>query len=65
MTFPEEIRTARKSLGLTQRGFAAAFGLANKTVQNWESGRCMPTGLALSGLRDKLAKMLAMNGKDG
>jgi putative transcriptional regulator len=36
-----------RSIGATQRSFAAAIGVPVKTVSNWEQGRRKPTGPAL------------------
>jgi DNA-binding transcriptional regulator YiaG len=43
----KRIRLASKSIGATQRSFAAAIGVPVKTVSNWEQGRRKPTGPAL------------------
>lgn len=40
---PDDIRTARKALGLSQRAFAYAFGISRRTVENWESEQSQPT----------------------
>jgi putative transcriptional regulator len=36
----------RKTLGMSQRGFAKLVGVSVKTLQNWEQGRRQPTGPA-------------------
>lgn len=42
-TEPDEIKAARKALGLTQEGLARALGLqganSKDTVRSWEDGR--------------------------
>jgi putative transcriptional regulator len=43
---PEEIRKARKSLGLSQDEFANAFGVSVSTLRKWEQGQRAPTGAA-------------------
>ena len=36
---PSELKSARKSLGLSAEGFAQAFGVASgRTVRGWEAG---------------------------
>lgn len=43
---PEEInvRRIRKKLDMTQRDFAAYFGVNLRTIQDWEQGRRIPSG---------------------
>jgi len=41
-----DVRSIRRSLGLSQPQFAARFGLAPATVRNWEQGRTQPDGPA-------------------
>ncbi|MFN3229322.1 MAG: helix-turn-helix domain-containing protein [Asticcacaulis sp.] len=36
---PDDIRAARKALGLSQRAFADALGVQSATVENWEYGK--------------------------
>lgn len=36
------VRVVRRRLGLTQAGFAAAFGLPLGTLRDWEQGRKQP-----------------------
>jgi putative transcriptional regulator len=45
---PEEIDTARirKGINMSQRQFAAYFGVSIRTVQEWEQGRVVPSGAA-------------------
>jgi len=39
---PEEIKTTRKQLGLTQRELASALGVAYATVNRWENSQTRP-----------------------
>lgn len=41
---PEEIRTIRSRLKLTQKEFAERFGFDLTTVRNWEQDRAQPEG---------------------
>lgn len=53
---PEDLRAARKQLGLTQAGLAAALGVTTTAVAYWERGeRPMPPwmDLAIDGLRSR------------
>ena len=43
---PSDIRSIRKSTGLTQVLFAKYMGVSVKTVEAWESGRNHPEGAA-------------------
>ena len=40
--FGEKIRSARKTLGLTQRQLAEKIGVTNTTISNWEKGISRP-----------------------
>ena len=42
----EEIKSIRRSTGLTQSVFAQYMGVSIKTVEAWESGRNHPSGTA-------------------
>lgn len=33
---PDDIKTARNQLGLSQRGFADALSISRRTVEEWE-----------------------------
>lgn len=44
---PEEIKAIRDGLGLSQAEFAELLGVSKRTLQEWEQGRCKPTGAAL------------------
>ena len=46
-----DTKSARQRLGVSQRKFAALFGISVKTLQNWEQGRSRPTGAAVLLLR--------------
>jgi putative transcriptional regulator len=41
-----EVAPIRKQLGLSQSGFANAFGLNVSTLRDWEQGRRQPDGMA-------------------
>ena len=41
-----DIVKVRSKLGLSQSAFAAALGISQDTLQNWEQGRREPTGPA-------------------
>jgi len=51
---PEEIRTLRASLKLSQLAFAQAIGQSISTVRSWEQGTKHPGGLAKKVLRASL-----------
>lgn len=44
---PGKIRQLRKKLGLTQEQFAATVGVTFSTVNRWESGKSVPSPLAM------------------
>ena len=46
-----DVRALREQLGLSQEVFAARFGLALRTVQEWEQRRRVPEGPARTLLR--------------
>lgn len=39
-----DVRAIRKSLGLTQKDFALAYGFTLATVRDWEQSRSRPEG---------------------
>lgn len=43
---PDELDVARirAKVKMSQRQFAAYFGVSVRTVQQWEQGRCVPSG---------------------
>jgi putative transcriptional regulator len=43
-----DIRAVRERSGMTQRQFAAAFGIGLGTLQKWERGERRPSGAARS-----------------
>ncbi len=45
---PEEIRTIRSRLRLTQPEFASMIGVSVGTLRNWEQGRRRPDGPAMA-----------------
>ncbi|MBI5427188.1 MAG: type II toxin-antitoxin system MqsA family antitoxin [Nitrospinae bacterium] len=44
---PGEIKGIREKLGVSQAEFAELIGVSKRTLQEWEQGRCKPTGAAL------------------
>ena len=46
VSIPDEIDVARirEKAGMSQREFAAHFGVSVRTVQEWEQGRAIPSG---------------------
>lgn len=42
VSFPEQVLTARRWQGLSQREFACVLGVDPATVRDWERGRCAP-----------------------
>jgi len=43
---PADVLKVRRTLNLSQRGFAAAIGVSTRTVEAWENGRSVPSGVA-------------------
>jgi putative transcriptional regulator len=48
---PRDVRAIREHTGLSQSAFAALLGVSVRTLQDWEQGRRIPSGAALSLLR--------------
>ena len=48
---PIDVKAIRKQVGMTQREFAATFGMSVSTLQHWERGDRMPQGPARMLLR--------------
>ena len=44
---PSEIKGIREKLDVSQAEFAEMIGVSKRTLQEWEQGRCKPTGAAL------------------
>ena len=42
----DEIKSVRKTLGMSQGVFATVMGVSKKTVESWEAGRYNPDGAA-------------------
>lgn len=40
--YSKSIKDFRNSMNLSQRKFALILGVTDKTVRNWETGRCIP-----------------------
>ena len=51
---PREIRTIRKSLGMTQRDFERVLGVSSPTCSRWENGAVQQSNTA-----DKLMRIIA------
>ncbi len=43
---PPNVRSIRQRFSASQSGFAKLLGVSVDTIQNWEQGRCHPTGPA-------------------
>ncbi len=43
-TFPEQLATVRRMLGMSQRKWAESLGVDPGTLQGWEAGQHEPTG---------------------
>lgn len=39
-----DVQSIRRKIKLSQRQFAGYFGVSVRTVQEWEQGRCVPSG---------------------
>lgn len=55
MTFPEQLKTHRERLGLTQAGLAAFLEVSPRAVWEWEKGE-PPSILTQEGALARLAK---------
>lgn len=42
---PQDIKSRRQALGLSQAQFGAALGMSTRSVEEWEAGRRAPPGL--------------------
>lgn len=51
---PEQSRAARGWLGMAQDELAAAAGVSNSTVRDFEKGRRVPIGATLAAMRKVL-----------
>jgi putative transcriptional regulator len=56
----DDIRNVRERSGMTQRQFAAAFGIGLGTLQKWERGERRPSGAAKSLLKVMQVDMAAV-----
>lgn len=54
---PEELKSARNTLGMNQPAFAEALGVDQGTVSKWETGKVNPSGPA----KKLIARMLDDN----
>ena len=57
---PEDVRSIRQELGLSQSEFALLIGVSVATLQNWEQGRRRPEGPARALLRIAATKPKAL-----
>jgi putative transcriptional regulator len=63
---PEDVRTIRERLGMSQTEFALMIGVSVSTLRNWEQGRRTPEGPARALLKvaaknpEAVAEALAM-----
>ena len=48
---PDDVRTIRERMDLSQSAFAALLGVSLRTLRDWEQGRRKPTGPAYVLLR--------------
>lgn len=48
---PDDVRTIRERMELSQSAFAALLGVSLRTLQDWEQGRGKPTWPAYALLR--------------
>ena len=44
---PDDLRSARRTLGLTCQALAEALGVNERTIRRWEKGKCRIPGAAL------------------
>jgi putative transcriptional regulator len=51
MEFARRIRAVREGLGLSQAEFARKFGLALRSLQEWEQARRLPDAAVMTYLR--------------
>lgn len=56
---PDELRAARKLMGMTQAQFAKALGVSISSLHNWEHGRMRVSGKAID------VPLLVANAVDG
>lgn len=52
--FNEQLKAARRSLGITQTGAAAILGVSMQTISNWECARTKPTPMMRDHVLSKL-----------
>ena len=44
---PTDVARLRKALSLSQKGLAIALGVSTRTVESWEAGKSVPSGVAM------------------
>ncbi len=52
----KEVKSIRKSTGMSQKLFASYMGVSDKTVEAWEAGKNHPSGAA-----SRILNMMEMN----
>ena len=53
---PDEIKSLRTALGMSQQALAAALGVSFATVNRWENGKARPQGDRIRRLKELLAQ---------
>jgi DNA-binding transcriptional regulator YiaG len=53
---PEDVRAARKRLGMSQAALGAALGASTRTVEDWEGARRTPPAMLELALKWLLAE---------
>jgi transcriptional regulator with XRE-family HTH domain len=59
MSFPEQLKTQRERLGLTQAELAALLDVPARTYWEWESGKTAPHAITQEGALARLSKAKA------
>lgn len=57
MTFPQQLKRARKRLRLSQSELAQRLGMSLRTLQEWEQGRQEPAPMMRGLVAEKLGKV--------
>jgi len=58
MTFAQQLKTARRSLALTQDELAALLEVPARTYWEWESGKTEPAKIAQEGAMARIGRAL-------
>ena len=56
MSFSEQLKTTRESLGLTQAEAAALLDISKSALEKWEAGAKVPKTLTQEGALARLAR---------